>query len=58
MSKIQEVTGMRIGQLIYKAITNHSGLGIFNDEGVGDKLFDISDEDLIKIVQDYIESLK
>jgi hypothetical protein len=58
-SKIREVTGERIGQLIYNSIENElfsknisTSPTIVHD--VADKLYFIEDDELIKIVQDYI----
>lgn len=56
-SRIKEATGERIGQLVYNAI--RSTLGIEGDDTVvASKLFYMEDDELIMLVQDYINKAK
>lgn len=59
-SKIHDITGQRIGQLIYNAI--YTELHLIGDSAshgeIGFKLYYVSDEDLIRLVKDYIKEIE
>lgn len=52
-----KLKGQRLGQVVYNAIANeHIFREAFDrDEYVGGKLFYISDEDLVKLINDYLK---
>lgn len=51
-SKIQQVTGMRIGELLVEAILNNNKYLSYEDVGVSLNYYE--DENLIRIVKDYL----
>lgn len=61
-SKIQQVTGQRIGQLLWNALdgVNHefNNRASTRDYNVSYALRVLSDEDLIRIVKDYLAERK
>ena len=55
--KHPKLKGQRLGQVVYNAIAyqhNFSG-ALGQHEYVGEKLFYISDEDLVKLINDYLK---
>lgn len=61
MKRHPKLKGQRLGQVVYNAIaTEHHDIGIRQKEAneyVGNVLYYISDEDLTKLINDYLKEV-